>query len=173
MIWSEELSARLAVLWKHNSASEIVMMLNAEGYDITRNSVIGRLHRMKLSIDDKVKLHPATKAFLGPSVKISKRKKTTGDGPLIQAINRGPKTKSDRYKPKTVKIVSRDVALVDLEPSQCRFACNEVDGKHLFCGHPSKSGSAYCERHHDLCWIAPRKMTKQAPIYREERRRAA
>jgi hypothetical protein len=173
MIWSEELSARLAVLWKDNSASEITSIFNAEGYDITRNSIIGRLHRMKLSIDDKVKLHPATKAFLGLSVKIARRKHTAGDGPLIQAINRGPKTKSDHYKPKTVKVISRDILLVDLEPNECRFACNETGGRHLFCGHPTKPGRAYCEMHHALCWNKPAAKAKQSPIYREERRRAA
>lgn len=37
----------------------------------------------------------------------------------------------------------------DLKPHQCSFG---VEGTDLFCGADKKKGSAYCEKHHAICY---------------------
>lgn len=171
-LWPEEHDAQLRIEYRADAPfSEIAEVLNRRfGTAYSRNAVIGRAHRLKL---------PARKSPIKPKPEAvaPKAKKTdrlrVGPGAQVQAINRGPKTSGDGYKPKTVDVASLDIRLVDLEPMQCRFACVRADDEWRFCGHPVKAGSTYCESHHSLCWnprVAP---TKQAPLYRNEKRRAA
>lgn len=49
--------------------------------------------------------------------------------------------------------------LVDLNLRQCRFAVNNAaKGElHLFCGHPVKIGSSFCEHHHRRVFVRPTK----------------
>lgn len=196
MIWSKELSSRIAGLWKNRSASEIAALLRSEGYDVSRNAVIGRIKRLKLTVKDKAEVHPSTKMTLEPRPKVAapsfkQSRHSTAAGPQVQkinaaqramrglgaaqvqSINRGPATTGDGYKPKTVEVATLDIRLVDLEPVQCRFACVRVDDEWRFCGHRVKAGSSYCPDHHTLCWNMPVAATKQAPLYRNEKRRAA
>lgn len=160
--WSDEQDARIANLYGTMSFALITAEINAKfETKFTRSAVIGRAFRLGLSKGKK-------KAPLSTA---RKTKGTVGSFAVgvITRIKRAKQkeaTAGDGYKPKTVEVVSRDIALVDLEPNDCRFACNEVDGKHLFCGHPKQPGSSYCETHHALCWNKPIAATKRAPHYR-------
>ncbi|OYR28457.1 GcrA family cell cycle regulator [Brucella pseudogrignonensis] len=49
--------------------------------------------------------------------------------------------------------------LADLNLRQCRFAVNNAakGEQHLFCGHPVKIGSSFCEHHHRRVFVRPTK----------------
>ena len=49
--------------------------------------------------------------------------------------------------------------LADLSLRQCRFAVNKAakGEQHLFCGHPVKIGSSFCEHHHRRVFVRPTK----------------
>lgn len=196
MIWTEALSARIADLWRYRSAAEIAEVLRSQGFNVSRNAVIGRIHRLKLTVKDKSEVHPSTNMTVEPrpkvaAPKVKQSRRSTAAGPQVQkinaaqramrglgaaqvqSINRGPATAGDGYKPKTVEVASLDIRLVDLEPIHCRFTCSRVDDEWRFCGHPRMEGSSYCQAHHDLCWTPRLAAEKQKPFYRNDGRRAA
>lgn len=51
---------------------------------------------------------------------------------------------------------SKSLTIEAIEIGQCRYATNNaaVGQDHLFCGHPVKPDSAYCEFHHNIVWTA-------------------
>jgi GcrA cell cycle regulator len=63
-----------------------------------------------------------------------------------------------------VAITPRHLALVDLEPSDCRYPYGgDVEGEPInFCGHPRREGSSYCLAHFHLT-SAPELLEKRAP----------
>jgi GcrA cell cycle regulator len=63
-----------------------------------------------------------------------------------------------------VAITPRHVALVDLEPSDCRYPYGgDAEGEPItFCGHPRREGSSYCLAHFHLT-SAPELLEKRAP----------
>lgn len=52
-IWTDELRAEVALLWKDHSGTEISNLLQARGIPATRNSVIGAITRMNMTESDK------------------------------------------------------------------------------------------------------------------------
>lgn len=56
-------------------------------------------------------------------------------------------------------IDSLGLPLSDLNLRQCRFAVNNAakGEQHLFCGHPVKIGSSFCEHHHRRVFVRPTK----------------
>lgn len=42
---------------------------------------------------------------------------------------------------------SRNVAIIDLHPLECRWATGEDEGRHLFCGMHVRDGRSYCPAH--------------------------
>lgn len=136
LYWTPEREALLARRWKEGiSGSQIAKELGG----VTRNAVIGKVHRMGLS------------GRVTPSHPI-KKKKTRGQR---AAIGKVPKTVKPRYS-REVKATQREkaetapepkrIALEDLKPGQCKWSV--TDGEpHLFCGHDVNPGSNYCAHH--------------------------
>ena len=55
-------------------------------------------------------------------------------------------------KLRCVGVVPRHLALVDLEPDDCRYPYGgDSEGEPItFCGHPRRAGSSYCVSHFHL-----------------------
>lgn len=123
MSWTDERVALLKKLWvEGKTAAQIAKELG----NVSRNAVIGKAHRMKLSN----RLSP------------------------IQQNNKKPAVKPPPEK--KIKIFREDVAdetanripLVDLSPQQCRWPVGDPrDEDFGFCGGPSAEGLPYCARH--------------------------
>jgi hypothetical protein len=64
--WDDVLSARLKKLWKTHTAAQIAAIFASEGYAVTRNSVIGRAHRMGLTGKNKSVVHRNTTKSVEP-----------------------------------------------------------------------------------------------------------
>lgn len=56
-------------------------------------------------------------------------------------------------KLRCVEVEPRNLKLIDLETSDCRFPYG--DSEITFCGHPVIDGSSYCGPHHGLCREKP------------------
>jgi hypothetical protein len=146
--WDDALSDRVLALWKSKSATEIVSVLAADGYSLTRNSVMGRIYRMGGSVKSKSDVHPnTTKAAEQQRPKINRSK--LGLGAQIQSINRGPKVKVEKFKARAADVVSLRKPILELQAMECRWPDehrNEA-GLHTFCGNPTLDGHSYCEAH--------------------------
>jgi hypothetical protein len=75
--------------------------------------------------------------------------------PARLRIVTGPRIKPEPFPKRPVPVDAPpplNVKLEDLKARQCRYACSDpaFGEEHLFCGHTSRIGDAYCDFHHAL-----------------------
>jgi GcrA cell cycle regulator len=141
--WSLEHDAALKRLRKAGySSSQIALELWTEfRTTYSRNAVIGRLHRLGLT-DSRANPHRPG---------IVKQRAMSNSGPSMPRIRKPavrPILTRETAALRCAEIEPRHVALVDLEPGDCRYPYGE--GDYTFCGHPKLSDCSYCERHYAL-----------------------
>lgn len=133
MSWTDERVTLLKQLWgEGKTAAEIAKVL---GDGITRNAVIGKAHRLKLSS----RLSPIQQ-------NTSKKVKTESVIPRIVK----PQVKLPEFKGKGVK-------LVELDPYGCRWPNGDPQEKETFsfCGCESVAGLPYCPDHARMAYQVP------------------
>lgn len=146
--WTEARIAQLTDLWLAGvSCSKIALEM---GGGISRNAVIGKVHRLKLPhriTKDAFKPGMVPKKTRGPDhkVRMTKPRRIALGQPLSL-----PKIKPAFEKPsghawKPLEGVE-PVSLIDLEAGQCKWPVTE-DSPFLFCGAASTHGR-YCHHHH-------------------------
>ena len=129
MSWTDERVSLLKKLWGDGkTAAEIAKELGG----VTRNAVIGKAHRLKLS---------------NRASPIQQAKKTT----ITKAQNQNtpPEKKVQKSAP-VLKVdeVKGGVALTDLKPNQCRWPQGDPrEGEFGFCAAPCVPGMPYCAEH--------------------------
>lgn len=131
MSWTEERVDLLKKLWgEGKTAAEIAKELGG----VTRNAVIGKAHRLKLSnrvspIQQNKKPAPAAKPQ--PEKKKPTIPESSGD------------MSADRY------------TLEELKGSMCRWPSGDPQEEHFgFCGETSVPGLPYCHEHAKLAYQA-------------------
>jgi len=141
MSWTDERVNLLKQLWgEGKTAAEIAKVL---GDGITRNAVIGKAHRLKLSS----RLSPIQQNNTSKKVKVE------------PAAPRLPKStvKLPEFKGKQLK-------MVDLKERMCRWPSGDPqDETFSFCGCEGVPGLPYCPEHARLAYqVAARTRTLQA-----------
>lgn len=151
--WTDERVELLRKLWASGkSASQIAAQIGG----VTRNAVIGKVHRLGLSGRGKVKAATPARA----------RKTVKAEAPVAPARNAQPKAPVQANVVELSEITavsasaltevaippSERVALVDLRDSMCRWPLGDPTTADFgFCGGPSVPGLPYCAHH---CQIA-------------------
>lgn len=145
MGWTDERVTMLKRLWvEGKTAAEIAKLI---GGGVTRNAVIGKAHRLKLSgrispIQENVRsdVAGATRAVSAPR----KPQKTT----IAKVSNR------EIIAPVQLPSVQENycygdgVSLVELKERMCRWPIGDPkDDGFKFCGGPSEEGIPYCNHH--------------------------
>lgn len=132
MSWTDERVSLLKQLWgEGKTAAEIAKVL---GDGITRNAVIGKAHRLKLSS----RLSPIQQ-------NTSKKVKTDVNPPRAPR----PAIKLPEFKGKGVK-------MVDLNAQMCRWPNGDPQDENFnFCGCDSVPGLAYCADHARVAYQVP------------------
>jgi GcrA cell cycle regulator len=136
MSWTDERVALLKKLWgEGKSAAEIAKML---GGGLTRNAVIGKAHRLKLS--NRISpIQQNNKKAVAPAAKAAEEKKTP---PAIIA--------------KTVKKSTGGVKMVNLKERQCRWPHGDPkDADFHLCGDEIVPGLPYCTDHAKMAYQVP------------------
>lgn len=123
MSWTDERVSLLKQLWgEGKTAAEIAKAL---GDGVTRNAVIGKAHRLKLS------------SRLSPIQQNTKPVAKSSEAPKIKK----PQVRQPEFKGKSVK-------MVDLESQMCRWPNGDPrDDDFSFCGCQTAEGMPYCETH--------------------------
>jgi hypothetical protein len=131
--WTDEETAMLIELWPTQPARVI-----AERLGKTRNSIVGRVHRLNLLLSDYKKALLAAQTKPQPSrlrFKVRSR----------PALKIAPSDAPDSLRK----------SIIDLTCSECHFPDPEGNPQagisHTFCGHPNATGSSYCEFHTFIC----------------------
>jgi hypothetical protein len=127
------------------SASHIARVM---GKPFTRNSVIGKLHRLRAAGKVGAAINPPHK----PTSKAMPRPKKW----------QAPKVKIKRVPPPPPVVYAKPtseyaVTIADLKPGQCRFIEGEYRSgdmaEAMCCGAPALDNRSYCGHHHTLSYI--------------------
>lgn len=157
--WTEEDISTLKELHKRGlSGGQIARKIGG----ITRNAVIGKLHRLGLSCPKQANPSP-----LQLQNRIDGRKRNTV---RRTAVPRKPKPRPailPSAAEAAVSHIALNVALLDLTTGMCRWPTSE-DRPHLFCGIQCESGS-YCSHHKPLATIPIVRKTLRVPTDRGDR----
>ena len=174
--WTEGRIAKLTELWgSGSSASQIATALNC---GFTRNAVIGKVTRLKLTRDPNAKPKPRA-----PKPKAQPKPNPMGSleghrHNVIKGVQGAQKSgkavplesplKARLKAAQDANASARRVPIMDLEPRQCRYAVNDAGQgeEHLFCGAPAKPGSSYCAAHHGVVYspAPPRKRKSESDL---------
>lgn len=144
MSWTDERVSLLKKLWgEGHTAAEIARQLGG----VTRNAVIGKAHRMKLS------------GRVSPVQKTKKPANKNVATPVAQkpkiAIVPKQKPANTQTKPAFDPAEQRDdlYSLIDLQPRMCRWPCGDPKEDDFgFCGHTAMPGLPYCAAHAELAY---------------------
>lgn len=142
MSWTDERVALLKKLWvEGKSAAEIAKAL---GGGLTRNAVIGKAHRLKLSN----RVSPIQQNNKKPTpvvaIKVVEERKVSA--------------------PKIIKNKGSGVQMVQLKERMCRWPHGDPkEPNFFFCGDDCVPGLPYCDDHAKAAYQAPSRSRTLAP----------
>lgn len=153
MSWTEDRVSLLTKLWgEGHTAAEIAKKLGG----VTRNAVIGKAHRLKLSNraspiqqNKKPANSNAVKTQRVTPIKSAVKTKPTlkQEKPLAQATTNVDIVQKEKPKARLAKD-GKLHSLMDLQPRQCRWPSGDPKEDDFgFCGDHSMVGLPYCEEH--------------------------
>lgn len=165
--WTDDRKQAVAELLREGlSAGQMSKRLG-----ISRNAIISVIHRDKMlsEIGLRSGVGGARKPKAESSPYKSGRMKTAARSPARQS-QPAPVVFAPIVEPEPVFVCDYGfeleptidplgLPLADLNLRQCRFAVNNAakGEQHLFCGHPVKIGSSFCEHHHRRVFVRPTK----------------
>lgn len=154
--WTDERIKKLKLLYESGySCSNIAERLGG----VTRNAVIGKIHRMNLPLrgNEIPKIRK----------KISRRKpnpyawERAHTPRSAKAVNASPADLEDlaNIEARQANDVAR-TSFVDLEDHHCRFIVGDPKGEHGYCGQERVHGLPYCKHHALRCYQPPKPKSK-------------
>lgn len=152
--WNDITIQLLRDLWGTHSSHQIAsIFFERYGIRVTRNAVIGKLHRLGLTNSDKTEVHPSTRTSNGkPRSRAAKpinrpvlRISPAGNGMLrvYQSITAEQPGPIEAYGP------SLGLTIEQLDKDRCRWIVGDslsVDGAR-YCGANTPKGSSWCPFH--------------------------
>jgi GcrA cell cycle regulator len=131
--WTAERIEEMTFLWSEGvNATDIAAKLGG----VSRNAVLGKLHRLKLR--DRV---DAAKAST-PKLAVVKAPKAVVVKPAPAPVHAGPALIGSVLRPEPLL-----KTLLDLNNGECRWPVDGERAETRFCCHAVSQGSSYCEYH--------------------------
>jgi len=168
MSWTDERVETLKKLWSEGqSASQIAKVLGG----VTRNAVIGKVHRLGLASRTAAKPEPAKAAKDAPAAKAKAKSKAK---PAPKAAEKPAPVAKEKPKPAPthrppvvtstfphppapseplvdlaeVDAAAKKLSLLELNERTCKWPIGDPSkGEFYFCGHPVAAGKPYCSSH--------------------------
>ncbi len=158
--WTDERVELLKKLWNDGlSASQIASELGG----VTRNAVIGKVHRLGLS--GRSKTAPATPAPrprkpspprpAGPVAEPIEEEEIVmvRPEPIAPAIDASPITFVEARQSEVAIPTSQRVTIMDLREAMCRWPIGDpTNAEFRFCGGRSITGLPYCPEHAQIAY---------------------
>jgi len=172
MAWTDERVALLTRLWNEgHTASQIAEQFG----DITRNAVIGKVHRLGLSGRAAASRFRAARIRMRPRVQQPRKSFPTNGNAALKADSeavpaawpapvRRPALRPV-VQPETEAETGPVVGLLELKEDSCRWPIGHPDEPGFgFCGCKKAEGSSYCERHAAVAFqpVQRRRVEKEA-----------
>lgn len=159
MSWTDERVELLKKLWSEGlSASQIASQLGG----VTRNAVIGKVHRLSLSGRAKPAAATPRARTKTTAPRVAAPQRPAAARPMVDgntALKPTHASPAPRRLPEPVPIedvvvpISLNLSLMELSDSVCKWPIGDpsAEGFH-FCGHRSWSTLPYCEYHSRLAY---------------------
>jgi len=156
-MWTDDRLATLKALFEEGlSASQMAAELGG----VTRNAVLGKIHRLGWSRPTKVKVEKSPKRRRVPSPHGYKRKIRllgTAFADLKAVV------------PPADSVVPLGISVLELRRTTCRWPYGGYSELIVFCGHPVQAGCPYCPSHAEVAYEKRGKSRRQA-FYEAKRR---
>jgi GcrA cell cycle regulator len=169
MSWNDERVELLKKLWQEGlSASQIAGELGG----VTRNAVIGKVHRLGLSGRVKSNTPSLTprrpRATPQPSQPARPRFVTQGNVALAPApdVQLAP-APLERREPEVEPFSCQRVTIMELKDCMCRWPLGDPSRQEFrFCGAKSPAGASYCDHHARMAYqsVSDRRREKRVAI---------
>jgi hypothetical protein len=149
--WPDGLAEKVLHLWNQgHSAGQIARVLQAQGFDFSRNAVIGKLYRMEGKGTGRVVTRSGPAPITLKDVAMAPVD-LGAPGEDLSGLARAPVPKNPRG----------GVDILDLDapedPKMCRYIVHGRGARARFCGHETLEGRPYCARHWARLKPAPQK----------------
>ncbi len=167
MGWTEERVAELKKLWAEgHSASQIAKRLGS----VTRNAVIGKVHRLGLS----GRATPSRPVKRPP--RLARPKPQQIQRPAAAPVARGANALAVRPEPAHSHVTEAEaniepqrlpngdmVTVLTVKDSMCKWPIGDpADANFGFCGHGTQEGSPYCAEHARVAFQPAKKRERRA-----------
>ena len=153
MSWTDERMEELRKLWGEGlSASQIANSLGG----VSRNAVIGKIHRLGLSGRVKTPRSPARRPTAARPAKPKAQARVMAVGSTVVKVVEG-EVPEPVIEPRVAEIVpiNGGVGLLDLKPGCCRWPVGDpADENFRFCGAKTGPNDTYCQAHAELAFPA-------------------
>ena len=171
MLWTDEQIAELKRRWAMQESARQTALC----FGVSRNSVLGKIHRLGLSVPVVYKLinQKVKSRRNGGATKEALKAIRTREQKIARLANQSPLTNVMLARARAMgelpaceeidlsqEVITRPpVALLDLEPHHCRWPIEQGD-ETIYCG-ADKHTRAYCARHAALAYrpVEKRKIT--------------
>ncbi|MGD0187692.1 MAG: GcrA family cell cycle regulator [Roseiarcus sp.] len=174
MSWTDERVELLRQLWLDGrSASQISAQL---GHGLTRNAVIGKVHRLGLAGRAKSPSSAASPPRPAPAQRVAPRSGSGGGaraavrGATALALNAEPALDTRPvFREDVVVPMSLRVTIVELREAMCRWPLGDpASSEFRYCGSPAPDAGPYCAHHGKLAYQPAQDRRRE----RERERRA-
>lgn len=147
MSWTDDRVSLLKKLWgEGHTAAEIAKQLGG----VTRNAVIGKAHRLKLS----GRVSPIQQNKKPANKNVAQNKKADKPTVVTTQKSRAP---TPVIATETTAPTKREklYTLMELKPRMCRWPCGDPKEKDFgFCGDHAMAGLPYCAEHAKVAYQA-------------------
>lgn len=154
MSWTDERIERLKKLWSEGlSASQIAAELGG----VTRNAVIGKVHRLHLS--GRVKTSSTTaqrsRKSVRPAARTAAPQRVVTQRGNLAVVQTLETEEVVVYRPaeEVVVPISRRISIMELREGTCRWPMGDpLDPDFVFCGGDCDVGKPYCTAHANVAF---------------------
>lgn len=149
MIWTDEAVEELKKMWDRGMTTGQI----AKALNVTKNSIIGKVHRLCLTARPSPIKKTETKATekkVTAKEKAVKEKSKSSESRIEKAAAKETEIKAT---PKAVT-ENTNIPLVKLDNHTCRWPMGDPrDDDFCFCGKRIRTGQTYCEEHAAIAYV--------------------
>lgn len=149
MIWTDEAVEELRKMWDRGMTTGQI----AKALNVTKNSIIGKVHRLCLTARPSPIKKTDAKASEKHTVKKEKAVKEKSKSSEPRAEKAVAKEAEVKVAPKAV-VENTNIPLVKLDNHTCRWPMGDPrDDDFCFCGKRVRTGQTYCEEHAAVAYV--------------------
>lgn len=170
--WPQDAKAIVCALWVEGrmTATEIAAAVSAaHGFDATKSSVVGIAFRAGLAFKGRPANRPADSAGRTARRTAQRREQRARQAKPAPAPKAAPKPKPAPALPAPVP-ASLMIPFTEIRDGLCRYIADDPRaGPATCCGHPTASGSPWCEGHRRICTAPTGRVNAWVPPFRFRR----